>query len=110
MRRGSSRRLTRWPTSFGSTGAAIASSESESGLSDLVRRVLDGIDDVLVARAAAEVAGDRLADFSLGWLRVVVEEVDRRHDHARRAVAALEAVLFPEPFLQRVKPAVGGEA
>ena len=37
----------------------------------LVRGVLDGVDDVLVAGAAAEVAGDALADLSLGRLRVV---------------------------------------
>ena len=31
----------------------------------LVRRVLDGVDDVLVAGAAAEVAGDALADLAV---------------------------------------------
>src|SRR5690606_41309596 len=34
---------------------------------------------------------------------VLVEEVDRRHDHARGAVAALESVLLPEPLLHRVE-------
>ena len=42
----------------------------------------------------------------LGRLRVVLQQVDRRHDHARRAVAALQAVLFPEALLQRVQLAV----
>ena len=76
----------------------------------LVRRVLDGVDDVLVAGAAAEVAGDALPDLLLGRLRRVVQEVDRRHDHARGAEAALEAVLFPEAFLQGVQLAVLGQA
>src|SRR5262249_2858417 len=30
-----------------------------------------------------------------------------RHDHAGRAVAALQAVLFPETFLHRVQLAIG---
>ena len=38
----------------------------------LARGVLNGVDDVLVAGAAAEVAGDALADLALGRLRVVV--------------------------------------
>ena len=32
-----------------------------------------------------------------------LQQVDRRHDHARRAVAALQAVLLPEAFLQRMQ-------
>ena len=45
----------------------------------------------------------------LGWIRVVVEQVDRRHDHAGRAVAALQAMLLPEAVLQRMQLAVLGE-
>src|SRR5207344_3108617 len=46
----------------------------------------------------------------LGGLGVVLEQRRRRHDHARRAEAALQAVLFPESLLQRVELAVGREA
>ena len=72
----------------------------------LVRSVLNGVDDVLVAGAAAEIAGDAFADLALGRRRVVVQQVDGRHDHAGRAEAALQAVLLPEALLQRVQLAV----
>src|SRR3954470_4310588 len=71
--------------------------------------VLDRVDDVLVAGAAAQIAGDAFANLLLGGGGVVGEKADRRHDHARRAVAALEAVLLPEAFLHRMELAVGGE-
>ena len=38
----------------------------------LARGVLNGVDDVLVAGAAAEVAGDAFADLALGRRRVVL--------------------------------------
>src|SRR4029077_17727526 len=74
--------------------------------SAIFRGVLDRVDDVLVAGAAAQIPGDALADLPLGWRRRVVEERHGRHDHARRAVAALQAVLLPESLLQRMQLAV----
>ena len=76
----------------------------------LVGGVLNGVDDVLVAGAAAEVAGDALADLALRRRRVVFEQRHGRHDHPRRAVAALEAVLLPEAFLQGMQLTVRREA
>ena len=67
------------------------------------RGVLNGVDDVLIAGAAAEVAGDAVANLLLARRRIVLQQVDRRHDHARRAVAALQAVLFPEALLHRMQ-------
>src|SRR5262245_12466801 len=72
----------------------------------LVRGVLDGVDDVLVTRAAAEVPYDALANFPLIRRGILAQKADRRHDHARRAVAALKTVFLPEAFLQRMKLAV----
>ena len=66
-------------------------------------------DDVVVAGAPAQVALEPAADLVLGRLRVVVEQVDRLHDHARRAVAALEGVTLVEGGLHRVQLAVLGE-
>ena len=40
----------------------------------LLGGVLNGVDDVLVAGAAAEVAGDAFADLALGRRRVVLEQ------------------------------------
>jgi hypothetical protein len=65
---------------------------------------------VLIAGAAAEVPRDPVPDLTLGRLWVVVQQVDRGHDHARRAEAALQAVLLPEALLHRVELVVLGEA
>src|SRR6476469_7325873 len=65
----------------------------------LLSGVLHRTDDVLVSGAAAQVALDALADLLLGGVRVVAEEVDRLHDHARRAVAALQGVVVVERLL-----------
>src|SRR5690242_20381459 len=104
MRRGSSRRLMRSPTSFGRIGRSIV----VIALS-LLRRVLDGVDDVLVASAAAEVAADARPDLVFTRIGVLAEQVHARHNHARRAAAALEPVLLPEAFLKRVQAALGCE-
>src|SRR6185312_10824764 len=66
----------------------------------------DGPDDVLVPGAAAQVAVDALADLLLGRRRIVLQQVDRRHDHARRAEAALERVPVVERLLNRMQRAV----
>src|SRR5690606_11013393 len=72
----------------------------------LLGRVLDRLDDVHVAGAPAEVAGDRLPDLRFRRVRVTLQQGNRRHHHARRAEAALEPVLLPEALLHRVEFAV----
>src|SRR5688572_16081621 len=69
----------------------------------VLRGVLDRVDDVLVAGATAEVAGDAVADLLFTRRRIVLKQVDRRDDHARRAVAALQAMFFPESLLHRME-------
>ena len=69
-------------------------------LLQLLRRVLNRLDDLVVAGAAAEVAGDAPADLFFGRVGVLLEQVLGAHDHARRAIAALQAVLLPEALLQ----------
>ena len=63
----------------------------------------DGIDDRLVAGAAADVARDRLDDLGAGRRGIAVEQRLRRHQHARRAVAALGRELLHEGALQRMQ-------
>src|SRR5262245_39167162 len=70
----------------------------------------DGLHGVVVARAAAEVALEAVADVLLGRPRVLVQEPDRRHDHPGRAEAALEPMVLLEGRLHRVHLAVGREA
>src|SRR3984893_18089516 len=68
----------------------------------------DGLHDVPVAGAAAEVALQAFADLLVAWIGVAVEQIGGRHDEARRAVAALQPVLVPEGLLDRVQRPVGG--
>src|SRR6185369_14592771 len=97
MRRSSSTRLTRAPSP-----PTEISSTAIHGL-HLPGRPLDGVDDVLVAGAAAEVPRDRPPDVVVGGMRVVLQEGRRRQHHARRAEPALQAVLLLEAFLDGVQ-------
>ena len=67
--RGSSRRLTRSPISLGRTGVAVAMATSRLSAT-MFRGVLDRVDDVLIAGAAAEVAGDAFANLLLARRRL----------------------------------------
>src|SRR5260370_38181224 len=51
-------------------------------------------DDVVVAGTAADIALQLVPDGILVELATVaVDDIDRRHDHARRAIAALQAAI-----------------
>src|SRR4051794_11615762 len=77
----------------------------------LVGRLLHGRDDVLVAGAAAEVAFEALPDLLLGELAVgLLDDADRCHHHAGRAVAALQPVMLVEGSLDRMQLPVRREA
>src|SRR6266478_8396286 len=102
MKRGSSRRLTLAPISF--AVAMIVSLLPRHRLGG----VLNGLDDIVVARAAAEVALELMANLVFRRLGVALNELCRRHDHARGAEPALQAVLLPEAFLDGVELAVLG--
>src|SRR6476620_8908162 len=113
MKRRSSRRRTLWPIGLllRSTASFMlpmpCSSDRRRGLARLTE--LDRLDDVVVARAAADVAVERLADLVFARLRVVGEELDRRHHHARRAEAALQAVALAKRCLHGMELAVLGQ-
>src|SRR5690348_4505949 len=72
----------------------------------LLGGVLNPLHDVLIAGAAAEVTLNPPPDLFLARRRVVLQQVHAGHDHARRAEAALKAMLLPEPTLDRVQLAV----
>src|SRR5687767_13502455 len=63
----------------------------------------DGVDDLGVASAPAEVAGDRIADPLVGRLAAAVEEGSRGHQHPRRADAALRAAGNQERVLEGIE-------
>src|SRR5215813_11173929 len=64
----------------------------------------DRLHDVVVAGAAADVAFELMADgLLIELVALAVHDVDRRHDHARRAVAALQPMMLAERFLHRMQ-------
>src|SRR5215472_9636481 len=65
--------------------------------------------DVLVAGAAAQVAGDRLADLRLRRMGTFAQETGEGHQEARRAEPALQAMIFPECFLERAQGVTLGQ-
>src|SRR3546814_10902609 len=67
-----------------------------------------GLDDVVVAGAAADVAFQLVANGILVRVRMALHEVDGAHDHDRRAEAALQGMMLAEGFLHRMQLAVRG--
>src|SRR6266581_4915688 len=63
------------------------------------RRQLDGVDDLGVPGAAADVAGQRLADLEDARLWHAPQQVVRRHHQARSAEAALDGATLDEGLL-----------
>ena len=70
----------------------------------------DGIHDLLVAGAPAQVAGQGLADLQVVRLRHPAQQVVRGDDQARRAEAALDGAGLHERLLDRVQPGRLGQA
>src|SRR5215218_3216397 len=76
----------------GSRGGGGGRADARRGAGLHRRRSLaDGGHDVVVTGAPTEVALERVPDLAIGRLRVPIEQVGGRHDHARGAEAALEA-------------------
>ena len=74
------------------------------------RRQPDGVEDLLIAGAAAEVARERLADLVVARIRAAGEQVRRRDDEPRRAEAALDGARLDEGLLHAVQAAALGQA
>src|SRR5262250_1676614 len=98
MKRGSSLRLIEWPIPPISADVrgvgAMTSSSTSLPRPGRRRGVLDGLDDIHVAGAPAKIPGDRFADVAFGRIRIRLQERVARQHHARRAVAALQAMLL----------------
>src|SRR5579875_3739181 len=69
----------------------------------LLGRPLHGLDDVLIAGAATDVARQRPPDLRLRGVGVLLEQRLRDEHHRRRAEAALEPVLLLEALLEGVQ-------
>ena len=70
---------------------------------------LHGLDDVVIAGAAADVAFQPLAHVLLAGIAVTAGEIHGAHDHARGAEAALQPVMLAEGGLHRMQRAIAGQ-
>src|SRR5436309_12349109 len=68
-------------------------------------RVQDGLDDLFVARTAAEIAGEPVLDLCPAQVRASLEEGVRRDQVARNAEAALGGSVVEERLLERIEDA-----
>src|SRR6266480_3439669 len=102
------RRLRRHPSSKRRGNlAGLRRQRSCSVLRYALGRELHRLDDLLVARAAAQVPADRVADLLLGRGRVRIQQALGRDEHSGGAVAALQTVRLAEAVLQHAHRAVG---
>src|SRR6266849_424352 len=97
----SSRRRNGWPTYLIAVASVMAMRLRGKGF--------NRAHDVAVAGTAADIAGEAVADFALGRVRVLLEQVADSHDHPRRAEAALQGVVLMEGRLNRMQCAAGRE-
>src|SRR4029077_3769056 len=67
-------------------------------------------DDLVIARAAAKIAGEPIACLFLGRVQVLVEQRLCRDDESRRAEAALQGRVLEEFLLYRVQLVALGDA
>ena len=81
----------------------VSRARSEAALPQDFNRPLHRGQNLRVARAAAEVAGERVVDFRIRGFGIFREQALSGKDHARRAIAALRAALFGKTELQRVE-------
>src|SRR5262249_55147407 len=61
------------------------------------------LENLHVPGAATEIPGQTVADFGLTGMRILLEQIDGGHDHARCADAALGATAFYEGLLHRMQ-------
>src|SRR5205085_2549273 len=83
--------------------ANTAASFSGPRRTHLVARRAYRLDDVLVAGAAAEVGCEDVEQVLVADVRALLQRVDRQHQEAGRAEAALQAMVRDEGLLQRMQ-------
>ena len=77
---------------------------SHAPLSHGARAGCDRLDDIVIAGAAADIALQLLTNRPIVEIvALAANQIDRGHDHPRRAIAALQAVILAERFLHRMK-------
>ena len=71
---------------------------------------LNRLDDLVISGAAAHDAFDPFPDLLLAGLRILLQQGINGHDHARRAVAALDGSCFYIGFLNGMEVVPFGPA
>src|SRR5258707_9275537 len=110
MKRKSSRRRTGWPIPVFIESLLASRSRSSARLTRAhgARAGRNGLDDIVVAGAAAQIAFELFAYRCLVELRALaVHNIDGGHDHTRRAEAALQRMILTEGFLHRMELGIG---
>ncbi len=97
---------------LGQTFQSVPFGNGQAGMPVLLlgSGVFDRFDNVLVASAATKIAFEAMAYFVARGIGVSIDELRGRHDHAGRAITALQSMLFPKALLHRVQFAVFCEA
>src|SRR5579859_2307931 len=75
-------------------------------MAQFFRCILHRFNNVLIARAAAQISFETFANFILRRMRIAPEKLVSSKDHAGRAETALQPVLLPETLLQWMQEAV----
>src|SRR5579872_1650482 len=69
----------------------------------MLSSILNSFHNVLIASAAADVPFETLTNLSFGRVGIVFQQIIGGHNHAWGAETALQAMLLPESFLDRVE-------
>src|SRR5216684_5681452 len=77
---------------------------------DLEHRGFDGFENLKIARAPAQVSGDRFANLIAAGVRILIQQRLRRDQNCRRAIAALRRSEIGKGILQWMKVPVFSEA
>src|SRR3990172_1789721 len=75
----------------------------------LVDGDMHGLQNLLIARAAADVPAQGLPDLLLAWVGIPLKQLENGHQEPRRTVAALKAVPLYEGLLQRMELPLRGQ-
>src|SRR6202521_702400 len=77
---------------------------------DFEHRGFDGLENLKIARAPAQISGNRFADLIAAGVRIQVQQSLGRDQNCRRAIAALRRAEISKSILQGMKVSVFSEA
>ena len=77
---------------------------------DFEHRGFDGLENLKIARAPAQISGDRFADLIAAGVRIPIQQSLRRDQDCRRAISTLRRAEIGKSILQGMKVSVLSEA